>query len=174
MAVPAPTLGIVRISRVITMRVVTQMISRPFRTGILQGPPTGDQEAGFYPIGTFKAAMRQKPMVSHGNTQAGDKVQDDKHRPIQPGISIEQAIAWDANHRACDYRPEQEVGPELMMNAVDNIHRNGARGNLLHLATIVKRKGFRKGLANSGREYEPGPRGQIRPGPSSTAYRRQR
>jgi len=33
-----------------------------------------------------------------------------------------------------------------MMHAVDDVRRNWGRGNVLHVATIVKRKTFRKGL----------------------------
>ncbi len=36
-----------------------------------------------------------------------------------------------------------------MVNAVDNVRRNGTLGNLLHVATIVKRKVFRKRLSTS-------------------------
>ena len=156
------------------MRMMAQMISRPFRAGVLQGPTTGDQQAAFHPIRTFEAAMRQQPVVSDGDAQAGDDVQDGKHRPIQPGISIEESIPRDADHRACDDRPEEEVGPELMMHAVDDVRRNRGRGNVLHVATIVKRKTFRKGLcARASRVNEVV---QSRPlaGPSSTVCRRPR
>lgn len=144
MAIPESPLGIVRISGIVTMGMMTQMIGRPFRAGVLQGPPTGDQQAGLDPIGTFKAAMRQQAMVSHGNSQAGDQVEDGEHRPIQPGIAIQDSVPGHANHRACDNRPEEKVGPELMMHAVDDVCRNGGRGNLLHVATIVKQTVFRK------------------------------
>lgn len=49
-----------------------------------------------------------------------------------------------------------------MVNAVDNIHRNPGRRNLLHPATIVKRKVFRKGLSDSRQECERGSAGQFR------------
>lgn len=74
MAIPKSPLGIVRISRIITMRMMAQMIRRPFRAGVLQGPATGDQQATFHPIGTFETAMRQEPVVSDGDAQAGQDI----------------------------------------------------------------------------------------------------
>ena len=68
--------------------------------------------------------MGQQSVVAHRDTQAGDDVEHGKHRPIQPRISVDQSVAWDDDHRSCDDRPEEEISPELMVDAMNNVDWN--------------------------------------------------
>lgn len=90
--------------------------------------------------------MGQQPVVTHGDPQPGDHIEDGEHGPIQPGISIDQPVARDSDHGAGHDRPEEEVGPELMVNPMNNVGWNWTRDGVLHVDTIVKRAAFRKCL----------------------------
>ena len=56
-AMPESLLRIVRIFFLVTVRVMTQMIGRPFDGGILKRPGARDQECAFDPVRTVKAPM---------------------------------------------------------------------------------------------------------------------
>ena len=89
MAVPESPLGIVRISGIVTMGMMTQMIGRPFRAGVLAAHPPATSRQAFTQSGHSKLRCVNRRWYPHGNSQAGDQVEDGEHRPIQPGIAIQ-------------------------------------------------------------------------------------
>ena len=97
-AMPESPLRIVRIFLLVTVRVMTQMIGRPFDDGILKRPGTRDQECAFDPVRAGKAPMGRQSMVADRDAQPADDIEQSKQRPVQPGVVVEISIERDPDH----------------------------------------------------------------------------
>ena len=74
-AMPESFLRIVRIFFFVAVRVMTQMISRPFDGRILKCPGARDQECAFDPVRTVKAPMGRQSMIADRDTQPADDIE---------------------------------------------------------------------------------------------------
>ena len=97
-AMPESPLRIVRIFLLVTVRVMTQMIGRPFDGGVLQCPGAPDQECAFDPVRTVKAPMGRQSMVADRDAQPADDIEQSKQRPVQPGVVVEISMERDSDH----------------------------------------------------------------------------
>jgi hypothetical protein len=85
---PKSPLRIVRISGLIALRVMSEMIRGPLEDRILKRPPAGDQQRHLDPVGTVKAPMRGEPVVSDRDSQPCDDVQNTEHHPVESRIPV--------------------------------------------------------------------------------------
>lgn len=115
-AMPESPLRIVRIFFLVTVRVVTQMIGRPFNGGILKRQGARDQEYTFDPVRAVKASMGHQSMVADRDAQPADDIEQSKQRPAQPGVVVEISIERDPDHGthgnvANEYASPDRVSP---------------------------------------------------------------
>ena len=97
-AMPESPLRIVWIFLLATVRVMTQMIGRPFDGGILKRPGARDQECTFDPVRAVKASMGRQSMVADRDAQPTDEIKQSEQRPVQPGVVVEISIERDPDH----------------------------------------------------------------------------
>ena len=81
-AMPESPLRIVRIFLLVTVRVMTQMIGRPFSGGVLKHPGARDQECTFDPVRAVIAPMGHQSMVADRDAQPADDIEQSKQRPV--------------------------------------------------------------------------------------------
>src|SRR5262249_37286074 len=63
-AMPKSFLGVVGIFFLVCPSMVTNVIGRPPKRGVLECPSSGDEQQRFHPWVTFKAAMRNEAVVA--------------------------------------------------------------------------------------------------------------
>jgi len=114
-AMPESPLCIVRIFLLITVRVMTQMVGRPFDGGVLQCPCVSDQEYALDPFQAVKAPMGHQSMVADRNAQPTDDIEQPKQRPVQPGVVVEISIEWDPDHGTYGNGAKENEGPGFVV-----------------------------------------------------------
>src|SRR5215510_3613000 len=88
-AMPKSFLGVVGIFFLICACMVANVVSGPPERGVLECPPTGDEQQGLHPWVTFKAAMRNEAVVADRNPQAGKYIQNAEQDPVEQREAIE-------------------------------------------------------------------------------------
>lgn len=116
---PKSPLRIVRISWRVALRVMSKMIRRPLEHGVLKRPPAGDQQRHLDTVGTVKAPMRGKPVVSDRNSQPRDDVQGTEHRPVESRIPVHIAKGRDDDDGAGRHDAEKDRSPDSMTRSGD-------------------------------------------------------
>ncbi len=81
-AMPKSPLRIVRIILLVTVRVMTQMIGRPFDGEVLKRPGARDQECTFDPVRAVIAPMGHQSMIADRDAQPADDIEQSKQRPV--------------------------------------------------------------------------------------------
>src|SRR5213592_2821851 len=107
MTMPEPTKGIVRIFLLIAPCVMPDMICAPFIRGILQCPSAGDQQNRLDPRPAFKTSMGDQTVITNGDAQTRSEIEQDGHRPINPGVADVVPEQRDGDDRAEHNEREQ-------------------------------------------------------------------
>ena len=118
-AMPESPLRIVRISLLITVCVMTQMVGRPFDGGVLQCPGAPDQEYTLDPVRAVKVPMGYQPMVADRNAQSTDDIEQPKQGPVQPDVMVEIPIEGDPDRGTHGNGAKENDCPGLVVPSAD-------------------------------------------------------
>src|SRR5262249_45598944 len=120
-AMPKSFLRVVGIFLLIRASMVANMISGPPKRGVLERPPSCDEQEGLHPWMAFEAAVRNEPMIADRNTQAGKHIQNAKQDPIEQCVAIEKADERCADYGYDGYQAKQDerlIGKRRSSNSV--------------------------------------------------------
>ena len=118
-AMPESPLRIVRVLFLVTVRMVTQMIGRPFDGRIMKRPGARDQECTFDPVRAVKVSMGHQSMVADRDAQPADDIEQSKQRPVQPGVVVEISIERDPDHGTHGNGAKKYASPDRVVPLAD-------------------------------------------------------